>query len=137
MSVSNSHREITVLVAPLATFLAVVLILVAAHFYERLPIQHGECGFLERTGIPCLACGGTRSMQALSHGQLRTAFSFHPAFALGAVLSPLWLFIGIQRYRRAEAMPPTREQNRRLKMGFLVASILLALNWIYLIIFLS
>ncbi|MEM6915312.1 MAG: DUF2752 domain-containing protein [Verrucomicrobiota bacterium] len=136
MSSAPSHRNAAVLVAPVVTFCAVVLMLIGARLYERLPIQLRECGFRERTGIPCLSCGGTRSMQALSQGKVKTAIFFHPAFALGVLLSPLWLAVGIHRYRRGKSVPEVREQNRRMKAAFLVVAGILLINWVYLIFFL-
>ncbi len=129
-------RHPAVLVAPVVTFISVVLMLVVAHFYERLPAQLPNCGFKERLGIPCAACGGTRSMQALSHGKMGTAISFHPLFALSVLATPIWLALGIRNYQGRRALPDTPTQNRLLKRAALIFVALLFLNWIYLIFFL-
>jgi len=129
-------RHPAVLIAPLVTFVAVVLMLVVAYFYDRLPAQLPECGFKNRTGIPCLACGGTRSMQALAHGEPRTALAFHPAFTLAVFATPLWLALGLRQYFRGVEMPSIAAQNRRLKIGVAGFAAVLIVNWIYLIFFL-
>ncbi|MDF2376798.1 MAG: DUF2752 domain-containing protein [Verrucomicrobiales bacterium] len=133
MTVAMSKRHPEVLIAPAVTLIAVALMLVVAHFYERLPARFPECGFYNRTGIPCLACGGTRSMQALAHGKVISALQFHPAFTLGVLATPLWLAFGIRRFRRRFPMLPSAEQNRRVKVGIFVFSGILVANWIYLV----
>lgn len=129
-------RHPAILVAPVITLVAVILMLIAARFYEHLPAQLPDCGFRKWTGLPCLACGGTRSMEALSQGKLGSAFSFHPAFALAVLATPFWLGFAIRKFLAHGSMPTAEEQNRRLRIGVIVAFTLLLLNWSYLIFFL-
>lgn len=75
-------------------------------------------------------------MQAIAHGEVKAALFFHPAFALGVLLTPLWLAVGFHRYRKGKVLPEVREQNRRLKVGFFVVVGILLINWVYLIFFL-
>lgn len=110
--------------------------LVTAHFYEKLPAQFPACGFREHTGIPCLACGGTRAMQSLAHGKWREAFMFHPLFSALVLASPLWFALGLNQFLRGDVMPSTEIQNRRLKRGAVLFFALLLLNWLYLLFFL-
>ncbi|MEM7601038.1 MAG: DUF2752 domain-containing protein, partial [Verrucomicrobiota bacterium] len=132
----TASRHPGVIVAPLVTFFAVVLLLIVAHHYENLPAQLPECGFKSLTGVPCAGCGGTRSMQALSSGKIGAAVSFHPLFALSALAAPLWLAFGIRGYLMHSQMPSAVVQNRRLIRGVIVYLALLLLNWFYLIFFL-
>jgi hypothetical protein len=121
------------LVGPLVTFAAVVSLLIVARHYDRLPVQPPECGFRKVAGIPCVGCGGTRSMRALSEGKLTEATRFNPAVVMGVLVSVAWVAAGWTRYLRGALPPSIPEQNRRLKRNLLVAGGLLLLNWIYLI----
>lgn len=136
MSVISPQRHVAVIVAPLVTFIAIVIMLVVAHFYERLPAKLPECGFKASTGIPCAACGGTRAMQAISHRKLSEALTFHPLFSSLVLMSPFWLAFGLKQFVQRESMPVTEIQNRRLKIGLLLFFAFLILNWFYLIFFL-
>jgi uncharacterized protein DUF2752 len=51
------------------------------------PVDHGPvlCAFRRFFGIPCPGCGMTRSLVALVHLDLRSAFAFHP---LGPIVIP-------------------------------------------------
>lgn len=130
-------RRVEVLVGPLVTFIAVLSLLGVARFYDRLPVRPPECGFKTAFGIPCVSCGGTRSAKALSRGGVVEALSFNPAVVIGSFVSILWLFSGLHRFFAGIAPLPVPEQNRRIRRIALVAVILLALNWVYLILFLK
>jgi len=75
-------------------------------------------------------------MQALAHGEPRTALAFHPAFTLAVFATPLWLALGLRQYFRGVEMPSIAAQNRRLKIGVAGFAAVLIVNWIYLIFFL-
>jgi hypothetical protein len=121
------------LVGPLVTFAAVVALLIVARYYDHLPVQPPECGFRKVAGIPCVGCGGTRSMRTLSEGKIIEATRFNPAAVMGILASIAWVAAGWTRYQRGTLPPSIPEQNRRLKRNLLVAGGLLLLNWIYLI----
>ncbi|MEQ1843300.1 MAG: hypothetical protein ABL994_23085, partial [Verrucomicrobiales bacterium] len=62
---------------------------------------------------------------------------FNPALVIGSFVSFLWLLFGLRRFFSGAAPLPVPEQNRRIWRIALVAMILLALNWVYLILFLK
>ncbi|MBP6783873.1 MAG: DUF2752 domain-containing protein [Verrucomicrobiales bacterium] len=130
-------RRVEVLVGPLVTFVAVVALLIVARFYERMPVQAPECGFKATFGIPCVSCGGTRAMQALSSGHFVEAIRFNPAVVFGSFVSVVWVILGLRRFQCGEAPLPVPAQSRRMRRVVLIAISLLALNWIYLILFLK
>jgi hypothetical protein len=130
-------RRVEVLVAPLVTFAAVVGLLIAARYYERLPVQAPPCGFKTVLGIPCVGCGGTRAMMALVSGRPFDAVRFNPAVVAGVFVSALWAVAGVLNYRRGKSPLTVPEQNRRIKRVALIALAVLTLNWIYLILFLK
>ncbi len=130
-------RRVEVLVGPLVTFIAVLSLLSVARFYDRLPVRPPECGFKSTFGIPCVSCGGTRSIKALSRGRIIEALRFNPAAVIGAFVSFIWMLSGLRRFFAGSAPLPIPEQNRRIWRVAFVAMILLALNWVYLILFLK
>lgn len=129
-------RHPEVLVGPLVTLAAVIALLIVARYYDRLPVHPPECGFRRALGIPCVGCGGTRSMQALADGRISDALRFNPAAVLGVAASLLWAIGGWVRYQRGTPLYPVAEQNRLIMRNLLVVAALLLLNWIYLILFL-
>lgn len=124
------------LVAPLVTFAAVVILLIVARFYDRIPVHPPECGLRTMLGVPCAGCGGTRSMKALAAGNFVEALRFSPAAVLGVISSVIWAGFGVARFGRGIPRPSVFEQNRRIIRGFIVAGVILLGNWIYLIFYL-
>jgi hypothetical protein len=138
MSEGNARvRRIEVLVPSLVTFAGVVALLFVARFYDKLPVQAPPCGFKVTLGIPCVGCGGTRAMKALSSGRVVEAARFNPAVVLGVFVSALWAIAGIAKYRRGSEPLTVAMQNLRLKRGALIAFAVLTLNWVYLLLFLK
>ncbi|HQZ27305.1 MAG: DUF2752 domain-containing protein [Verrucomicrobiales bacterium] len=129
-------RRPEVLVAPVITCLAVFLMLFVARIYDRLPARLPSCRFQATFGIPCLSCGGTRAMKAFVRGDLVEAVRFNPAAILGVAASCLWLLSGITRFFLACPAPSAETTSRRIKFGAILTLAILALNWIYLILFL-
>jgi Protein of unknown function (DUF2752) len=129
-------RHPAVLVAPVITLLAVLALLIAARFYDRLPFHPPPCGFRSITGVPCFGCGATRAAKALAGGDVIKALRYHPALVLGCVLALAWTMLGIRRYQRGLDISPAAQQNQKLvRAAWITAGILLA-NWIYLFFFL-
>jgi hypothetical protein len=48
--------------------------------------QRSICAFRRYTGLPCATCGMTRALSALTHGDGRRAYQYHPLSAAVAVL---------------------------------------------------
>lgn len=124
------------LVAPLVTFGAVIVLLVVARYYDQLPVHPPECGFRKVFGIPCVGCGGTRAMKALSAGHLREAVGFSPAAILGVFVSAVWVIVGISRFRRGVPPLSPEEQNHRIYRVLIATGVILLGNWIYLLFYL-
>lgn len=130
------NRESAWLVGPLVTLAAVAGLLVAAKFYDHLPVRPPDCGFRKALGLPCLGCGGTRSALALVSGNVRESVRFNPAVVFGIGVSLAWTAVGCTRFFRGVPLPETKEQGRRLLRNAVIAALLLLLNWLYLIFFL-
>lgn len=129
-------RHVQWLVAPFATLAAVVALLVVARHYDRIPAKPPACGLRTFTGIPCAGCGGTRAMRALAAGRPFEALRFNPAAVLGVGVAGAWALLGWTRYRLGAVPPPPDEQNRRVVRNLVVAGAVLAVNWIYLVLYL-
>ncbi len=82
------------------------------------------------TGIPCPSCRGTRSIEALSRGQVRDALRLNPLAVLACGLSVTWLVFALwsagKREGRAWPIPP-------LVTAWVTGLALLG-NWCYLIL---
>lgn len=132
----SALRHPEILIAPGITFVAVLLLLGVARVYDRLPVQPPDCTFRERLSIPCAGCGGTRSMKALSRGDITAAIRFHPAAVVGVCAAFLWFGRSLFRYRGGEEPRSPQQVNRDLLRGVIVVLSIVFLNWIYLIFFL-
>lgn len=116
--------------------LYLTLLLAAAYFLSRLPEQNmPACRLRQSTGIPCPACGMVRCVNNLTAGRVGEAFRHHPLGTLligaAAVFSFYsWAAVLLRLPRiRLKSAPA------RIKSGaVLVLSILLAANWIYLLL---
>ncbi len=80
------HERLWLSVA-LAGAALVVLWVAAGH--EELP--HVICPFRHLTGIPCVTCGGTRAVLALTRGEVQAAFLWNPLVAVFAIAALVWL----------------------------------------------
>lgn len=133
-SAGRLSRRPEILVAPLVTLGMILLLLAVARYYEHMPVRPAECGFKTLTGLPCVSCGGTRSMRALSTGQFTDAVRFNPGVVFGVACAVGWLGWRTSRYLRPEA--PVREPRRASPwIAFGVILALLLANWIYLLAF--
>jgi hypothetical protein len=130
-------REPAWLVGPLATLLAVTALLVAARFHDHLPVHPPACGFRKLAGLPCVGCGGTRSARALAAGRIGESIRFNPGVVLGVATTIAWTAAGSARFLRRVPLPKPSEQNRRIRRNAVLAAVLLLLNWIYLVFFLT
>ena len=137
MTATSPNRRIEVMVAPVITFIAVVALIFIARVYDDLPVKAPECRLKSTFGLSCPTCGGTRSMQALAHGEFGRALQFNPMVFLGGITSFVWLFFGIRSYVQGYKPLSVPEQNRRIKRTTGVILGLLLINWVYLIIFLE
>jgi Zn-dependent protease with chaperone function len=108
---------------------AVVMAGIFKNYLETLP----ACVFKEATGIPCLTCGGTRSIVALSDLHIAQAFLFNPLLMMifaASILFSLLVALGFVFHRRIEVRLNATEA--RIARIFVAAAI--ASNWAYLIV---
>ena len=100
-----------------------------------LPLQDilPACLFRAATGIPCPACGTTRALVHLAHGDIAGSLLLNPLFSL-AMIVVLILFLARSARlifgRSWIELTPTRAEGAFLRAG--LAGLFLA-NWTYLI----
>jgi hypothetical protein len=90
------------------------------------------CLLRKVTGVPCPACGSTRSLLAWTHLDPVTAFHYNPLFCIGLLLGGAWLLLGLVDgwTGRGWATEVERGMGKLPLIRILVA--LAALNWVYL-----
>jgi len=137
VSESRSTRHPELLVAPGITLLAVLVLLGVAAAWEQLPIHPPECGFRQAFDIPCVGCGGTRSMRALADGKLLDALALNPAVVLGVATCGLWFGASVRRFRRGDPPRTVEEQNRLIRVILPAIGLVLLADWLYLVLFLE
>lgn len=116
--------------------LAVLWALAAAITLAARPLLPGiaaalpPCPLHALTGVPCFACGSTRALLALTHGDWAHALALHPLAAAAATLgvaaglvAPLWAASGAPLPSLGDSAPRWR----------VAAWIVLAAQWGYLI----
>lgn len=75
------------------SLIGALILIIANYYFIGCPIR-----FL--SGIPCLGCGMTRAWIQVLHGNIRTAFYFHPLWLCPPLFVLLYLFLR-PKYRRA------------------------------------
>lgn len=91
------------------------------------------CGFRRLTDLPCLACGGTRSVRSLLSGDFLAALAFNPLVVLGLsgiLLWALWSVLAQLRGDDLRVRLVTDQAGSRLLRWMLAIS--LVLHWIWL-----
>lgn len=89
-----------------------------------------SCIFQRVTGQPCATCGGTRATLQLFRGEFAEALQFNPLVTLAWLAAPpgiAWLLLRKQRGQ------PRLEQRVALRL-WIAAGLLLAANWMYLLV---
>jgi hypothetical protein len=97
-------------------------------FVGKLP----PCVFKKVTGIPCLTCGATRSVVALSNFDIIKSFKFNPLMLLAVLVTlgfSFFVFLGWLSKRRVAVIMSSRE---KVILRYSII-ILIISNWAYLI----
>jgi hypothetical protein len=109
------------------------------HLYQQHSQQQahafGMCLFKQTTSIPCPACGTTRSVLALSNGNINTALQLNPIgfiIVIALLVLPFWLAYDVLTkrdslyffYRKTEAI--IRQPKWAIPLSLLVI-----LNWVW------
>ena len=106
----------------------IVAVRLGVEWHLPLPV----CWLRQLTGIPCPACGCTRSLLAWSKFDLSQAFFYNPLFFLGCLAALLWAawcalenICGRPSRRRIESAAQRH-------LIWRIVAVLAVLNWLYL-----
>jgi hypothetical protein len=102
------------------------------YFMRDLPV----CPFKALTGYPCLTCGGTRCLAEMAHLSLWQGFKFNPFIWLtvvGMIAFSLLVALGFL-FKRGIAITLSENEKKAIRFSIIA---LMAINWIYLIIYLK
>lgn len=110
-----------------------IIILLAARFLPlyRITIL---CPLKTVAGIPCPACGSTRSFIHLAHLDFTGAFVMNPLISISMILGAVFFLYSIASFffRSLSLEVKFKEKEKtKLRIGVILA---LTLNWLYLII---
>ena len=91
------------------------------------------CLFRRLTDFPCLACGGTRCVRALTQGDIIAALSYNPAVTLGVLTLAAWMFWSLLAKLRGDPLRVRLDWDRAggIRLRWMLAFALL-LHWIWL-----
>lgn len=105
----------------------------AAWGFFRLGLTTPGCLFRKITGVPCLACGGTRCVRSLAGLDIPAAFLYSPLVALAALGIAAWCAWALVARLRGDTLRLRLVTDARgsLQLRW-AAGLLLALHWIWL-----
>ena len=106
-------------------FLALLIFPFAILFEKVIAYKLPGCIFLDATGIPCPACGGTRAFFALLNGNLRQSFSYNP-IVLYVTIVYLTFIISQSLHQLIKSISAIS----LCAVHFLLVPIILLVNWI-------
>jgi hypothetical protein len=114
----------------LAAALASAGIVVHLLHLDRLPVV--LCFFKTATGIPCMTCGSTRALGRLAHLDVLGALRVNPlatiALSTVMVLGLVELVLWMQGRTLSISL-----SSRQIRWSWVLAGLLLVVNWVYLI----
>lgn len=110
-------------------WLGVVSLLLSAHLDKPVPL----CLLKQLSGVACPTCGFTRGALSLLGGQLRQAWLYNPllysVFALFFIATAMRVF-----FARSVRIRLTRTERA---IAWLLAAVLFAANWVYVIFYIG
>jgi hypothetical protein len=116
-------------------FIAIGAIFVAGFvhgYFHNLP----ECPFKVITGYPCLTCGGTRCLAEMSYLSLWESFEFNPFIwvtVIGMIGFSIYVAIALI-FKKSISISMSPREEKAVRIAIIS---LMAINWIYLIIYLK
>lgn len=111
---------------PLTASALTLCFILGARVVETFSLPLPRCTFRALTGLPCLSCGTTRCLTALSHFDLMLAFHFNPlATSLAMMLLASPLILPLRASLRLSAC------SKKCLTTFGIVAV--AVNWTYLI----
>jgi hypothetical protein len=92
------------------------------------------CTFRAITGVPCLTCGGTRTLNSLLHGNYEAALAWNPLVFLAVVGAGLFMiYAALVICFRWPRIRIAFHSSREVQAARLLLAVTAAANWIYVI----
>ena len=91
------------------------------------------CTFKAATGLPCMTCGGTRTLALLARGDLPEALAMNPLVAAAFFVLVPWALADLALWTRGRALGLDLGAGGRRWMLIIGAAALLV-NWAYLMV---
>ena len=112
--------------------MALLFIITAGLFRDFLGLLP-PCIFHRLTGIPCLTCGATRSLIALSQFDIASSFLLNPMLLLFAVGIIAFSLVSLYSLisKKGVAIKLNQGHKKALRIGIIV---LFITNWVYLVV---
>jgi hypothetical protein len=121
---------------PLQCFIGLVALILATHFAVKWHLPLPICTLRHFTGIPCPACGSTRSLAACSHGDFSAAFFYNPLLFLLCIGVCIWVCVWCLERIMGKYWTVNLFQRFSAKLFKKWIIGLIILNWIYLYFYL-
>ena len=124
---SRAATNIHIIWGPIA-----LLVIAGAGFFKDFLNLLPPCIFHRVTGVPCLTCGATRSIVALSQLDFASSFTHNPLTMIFAIALVVFSSISLFGYvfKKSLVLQFSEVEKRVLRIG---AVALIALNWLFLI----
>jgi hypothetical protein len=91
------------------------------------------CTFKAATGLPCMTCGGTRTLALLARGDLPGALAMNPLVAVAFFVLVPWALADLALWTRGQALGLDLGPAAR-RWILIVGGIALVVNWAYLMV---
>ncbi len=128
------RRRLEILTPAGVTFIAVLCGVLASPLIGKIGWLAKPCSFRATTGLPCLACGGTRAVQALARGDWLVALKFNPLVVVGVFAAVIWFALAVCRAWRwsPEVSGARLGGSNRVRWALIALGLAAVANWIYL-----
>jgi hypothetical protein len=109
-------------------------LIILGHLFRNYLGMLPPCIFKHVTGIPCLTCGGTRSIVAFSNFEFYRAFIFNPLIMLFSVGIMVFSFGTLAGWILKRSIAVKLSRNEIMVIRIFIISLVI-FNWAFLIIF--
>jgi hypothetical protein len=90
------------------------------------------CSFKAATGLPCMTCGGTRTLALFARGDLAGALAMNPLVAVGFFVLVFWALADLVLWTRGRSLGLSLGPRART-VAIVAGVAALVANWAYVI----
>ena len=129
---SSANKDAEVIFGVLLIPIVITVIVAAAFFLPQSIIP--KCNLYQNFGIACPACGSTRALQLIFHGDFLQAFRLQPFMITGALclmVYSVYSYLVVFRIIPALRVVEISRTDRRILMA--AGLLLLTADWLYVL----